>query len=81
MPILKKVKGVFKIRKKPKEKYISEINTENWKRFFNPKTSILRDHCEFVIKERDNASDIEGSGDEYGIGHKNAYSILDTNSA
>ena len=65
MFILKKVKGVFKIRKKPKEKYISEINTENWKRFFNPKTSILRDHCEFVIKERDNASDIEGSGDEY----------------
>ena len=65
VPHLRKIKGVYKLRKKPKEKYIKEVNAGNWKKYFSDKTSLLKDHEVLVKKERVDAEQVQGSGDEY----------------
>ena len=65
VPHLRKIKGVYKLRKKPKEKYIRSVNADNWKRFFSDKTSLIKDHEVLVKKERVDAEQVQGSGDEY----------------
>ena len=57
--MLKKVKGKLKLRKKPTERYIKDINANNWERWFKGKRTILLDHAEDVRKERSESTDVD----------------------
>ena len=65
VPVLKEIRGKLETRSKQKEKYISQITTKNWERFFNGSKSIILDHAELVRKEKESAESKSGVGDEY----------------
>ena len=65
IPKLIEVDGKIKSKAHQKEKYISHINIDNWKKFFNGNNSIIKDHSKLVAKQIEKAENKSGVGDEY----------------
>lgn len=65
VPKLKEVNGKLKTYASQKEKYINEVNIENWKKFFNGSRSLVKDHAQFVANEKEKADSKSGIGDQY----------------
>ena len=62
--LVRKEGKVFNMKKKM-EKYRSNINESNWKKFFEGNLSIVKDDAEFVRKQFDSYDEKHGVGDEY----------------
>ena len=66
LPKLFRNNGEVKVKKVHKEKYISNINDKNYRKYFKGSTTIVRDHELFVKKQREQAEKKYNSDmDEY----------------
>lgn len=65
VPIMIRDKGKLITTRKKMNKYHSNINDKNWKKFFEGNLSIIKDDAEFVRRQFDSYDEKHGVGDEY----------------
>ena len=65
VPIIVRKDGKIKNKKKQISKYRSNININNWRKFFEGDLSIIKDDAEFVRKQYESYDEKHGVGDEY----------------
>ena len=65
VPVLVRENGKIKTKQKKMERYRSNINDTNWRKFFEGDLSIVRDDAKFVRKQYDSYDEKHGIGDEY----------------
>lgn len=64
-PLLVAKNGVVKIKKIRKQKYHSHIKENNYTKYFNDESYLIRDDAEWVEKQNEIAERDHSSGDEY----------------